>query len=392
VTPISFFSKQILLGNIIRSIAAGKHKIVFVIKGPIYCVMIANTSESFQQLEQQLDMVHSEVLSALTARAHDILRERAYLDLSNLLSGTTRFFDTLVKDMNSNPAFTLCSIHSLRIPRWVRNSVGQLLQSSRQGNIFYAMVIVNGLLLHLARPKKHILFPPDIQLLINYVTCIRKDPIISRTESFFTLICLPIFNSSGFLHLYISFLSKNVSILFLSPKAEDLPYMVYARNKISASCNMRHFGAALGPSTLISDNYTLVEELEEAAPQSDYTVTEVGIPDLLHFVFKSHAISQMTQPKFISPYNTKEQQRNLHRLFQEINAAVYMIEPTKPHKVYFRHSETETIVAWITAGFDLYACLTPLVTKMQAIKACNELLKWIKQEEEDLFIQNAPVW
>jgi len=62
------------------------------------------------------------------------------------------------------------------------------------------------------------------------------------------------------------------------------------------------------------------------------------------------------------------------------------------HKVYYHVSEKETIVAWVTAGFELYATFSPLESKAVAIRACNQLLKWIKAEENSLFILDSPVW
>lgn len=236
-------------------------------------------------------------------------------------------------------------------------------------------------------------FKIDILLLINHVKTFSSDTNFDALESHFTLICLPIFNSSGFLHLYISYISKNVCILLLSPKAEDLVHMENARKKIYATCYLKGIGATVGPmnTAMTGKTVTLIEELEKAA-ERNYTIDDVGIPDLYHFLFKSHSSSQVTQPKFVSPYNTKNSQKRLFRLFQEIHSSIYMLDSTKPHKVYFRHSETETLVAWITSAFELFTVLSPMVTKMQAIKACNDLLKWIKTQEEELFIQNSPVW
>ena len=49
----------------------------------------------------------------------------------------------------------------------------------------------------------------------------------------------------------------------------------------------------------------------------------------------------------------------------------------------FSHSQ-------VTAGFELYAVFGPLVTKLIAINAVNKLLKWIKKEEDRLFILSSP--
>lgn len=43
----------------------------------------------------------------------------------------------------------------------------------------------------------------------------------------------------------------------------------------------------------------------------------------------------------------------------------------------------------LTQGFELYAVFGPLVTKPVAIAAINKLLRWIKKEEEHLFILSS---
>jgi hypothetical protein len=81
----------------------------------------------------------------------------------------------------------------------------------------------------------------------------------------------------------------------------------------------------------------------------------------------------------------------LFALYGQVYGTVHLLE-SKPHKVYYHRSESEVVVAWLATGFDLYACFAPLVNKPDAIRGCNMLLKWIKQEESNLFINSTPVW
>jgi hypothetical protein len=91
----------------------------------------------------------------------------------------------------------------------------------------YALMIAKGQLVHLVRPKKHILFPPgsyfqtcvdfliDLHLLINFVNSSQG---FKNSDASLTPICLPLFNNSGFLHLYVSYLANDVCLLLLSSK------------------------------------------------------------------------------------------------------------------------------------------------------------------------------
>lgn len=40
----------------------------------------------------------------------------------------------------------------------------------------------------------------------------------------------------------------------------------------------------------------------------------------------------------------------------------------------------------VTSAFELYICYSPLGTKAGAISAVNKLMKWIRKEEDRLFI------
>lgn len=55
-------------------------------------------------------------------------------------------------------------------------------------------------------------------------------------------------------------------------------------------------------------------------------------------------------------------------------------------------SKLYVYISQVTLGFELYVTFEPLVTKPDAIEAVSKLLKWIKKEEERLFILNSPTF
>lgn len=57
---ISNFQKT---GDSLRSIVAGDHTLVFLLKGPIYLLCISRTTESIKQLTQQLTFIHGQILT-----------------------------------------------------------------------------------------------------------------------------------------------------------------------------------------------------------------------------------------------------------------------------------------------------------------------------------------
>jgi len=369
---ISFVGR---VNDTIKSIQAGKHKIVFVLIGPIYCVTVAESTESITQLATQLEYMYSQIISTLTFSWTDkILKEKPGFDLRNLLTGTDKYLNNLASNLNCGAPFLLNAVNCLRIPGQTRNTIGSVMHMGREGDLFYALLVARGQLVHLVRPKKHILYPPDLHLLINFIT---ESSGFRNSEAALTPICLPKFNNQGFLHLYVCYLDNDndICLLLISLKAEDFYLMSSCKDKIKAGL----------------ETQSCLSLIDKAVKQHNYSVSEVGIPDLLHFLYKTHGLSQMTQPQTGPPYHTKSQRKRLFRLYQQVHDNCYL-DKDKPHKVYYHRSESETIVAWITNAFDLYACFSPLVSKAEAIKGVNNLLKWINKEEHNLFITNATVW
>lgn len=56
-------------------------------------------------------------------------------------------------------------------------------------------------------------------------------------------------------------------------------------------------------------------------------------------------------------------------------------------------TEHEIQLAWVTSNYEFYATFEPLVEKKSLVIAqVNKLLKWIKKEEEKLFMTGMHVF
>lgn len=110
--------------------------------------------------------------------------------------------------------------------------MGRMLNYTIQG-LLYAMIVAKGQLVTLLRPRKHSLHPAgrviilrlgkcwiliqwryivDLHLLFNMLT---GSTTFDLAESW-TPLCLPKFNSKGFLHAYICYIAPDVSIVMIS--------------------------------------------------------------------------------------------------------------------------------------------------------------------------------
>jgi len=354
----------------IRYIVAGNHKVVFLVKGSIILVTVSQTHEPVSQLIQQLNYIHSQMLSILTGRVTQIYEKRAQFDLRTLLGSADRFLDNLISLMDHDLSFLLNSIHCLRLDINVRNTISNVIQLAETKDLLYAMVIAKYQLVNLIRPRKYILQPADLHLIMNFVN---SSTSFKNSESW-TPICLPKFNDQGYLHAYVYYLAEDICLLLISTQAESFYQLSGCKNSIVTGLN----------------KFKVLDQITKAIQANSYSVSEIGFPSLLHFVYKSNNACQCTAPRFEVPYIDRHDQKQLIRLYQRVHARVHRFK--SPHKVYYQVTETETVVGWVTSGFELYATFGPLEPKSSCIKGCNQILNWIKNEENNLFILNSPIW
>lgn len=355
----------------IRAVIAGDHTFVFVQKGVINLACVSRTGEPASQLAQQLNYMYSQILSILTGGVLKIFEKRAQFDLRSLLGGSERFLDRLMSWMDHDYSLTLNSIHCLRLNVQHRNLIGSILHSCRTSNLLYAILIARHQLVNLLRPRKHLLHPSDLHLVLNFVnTCTAF-----RTSETWTPICLPRFNDKGFLHAYVCYIATDICLVLISPKVEDFYQLSECRNSI-----VQRFKSG-GENNIFA-------VLEHALKEQFHSVGDIGAPGLLHFVYKSLGTSQIICPKMEPPYVGRKEQKRLFRVYQYVHKRASQ----SSNKVFMHSTGKELVLAWMTGGFKLYATFGPLVALPSAIRGCNTLLSWIKQEENSIFVLDSPVF
>jgi hypothetical protein len=358
-------------GDTIREIRAGKHLFVFLMKGPIYLVAVADTGETAAQLALQLTYVHAQILCILTSGVEKIFRSKAAFDLRNLLGGADVFIDSLLRRMDHDASFFLDAVHCLRLPPQTRSVIGNAIHSVQTPALLFGMLVANMRLVHFVRVKKYNLEPLDLHLIMNFVSSSSS----FRTSESWTPICLPKFNDRGFLHAHVCYLTKDICLVLFSTAADAFFQL--------ADCHKR-IQLALQAHGVFALMQRAVDQ------QLNYTVAETGISNLLHFVYKHAATAHFTSPSVGAPYFDRKERKRLFRLYQLVFSRVR--DQNAPHKVYYYTTERELVVGWVTSTFELYAVFSPLESKSNTIKACNELLRWIKKQEDSLFITNGPTW
>lgn len=359
--------------NTIRCIMAGNHKFVFLVRGHVILVAVAYTPESVTQLVLQLSYVYNQILSVLTyTQLARIMEQRRNYDLRRLLAGTEKFIDNLLNLMDHEPSFLLGSVRCLPLSSSVRETIGQSMLQARVKDLVFAILVVKNQLITLIRPKRYSLHPSDLHLIFNLVSASTS----FQTAESWTPICLPRFDNSGYLYAHISYLDDNCPACLLLLSTDRDAFFELAETRLKTVERLKR--------------YRCLEAINEAVAKKSYSTDQVGIPELYHFIYKSKSTAQYTSPELEAPYVEPEEQERLFGLYLYLHHRIH--SPARPLKILCHVGIREMLLGWVTSGFELYAAFSPLITKPDAIVAINKLLRWIKREEDRLFILSSQVF
>ncbi len=147
------------MGDKLNYLVAGKHKFVFLSKGPIILVTVARTQEPVSHYVNQLNYLYLQIVSILTSNFTQIFTKKPSYDLRTMMGGADRFLDSLSSLMDHDASFLLNAIRCLRLDSSIRSTLAGIIQTVYDPNLLYAVLIGKYQLVHLMRPKKYILQP-----------------------------------------------------------------------------------------------------------------------------------------------------------------------------------------------------------------------------------------
>lgn len=376
-------------GDAIRAIYAEDHKLVFLQQGPLLLVAVSRTPQSAAQLRGELLAVHAQIVSTLTrASVARIFAHKQNYDLRRLLAGSERTLDRLLDSVEQDPgALLLGAVRCVPLARPLRDALGTLLRRCTAPGLALSVLAVGGRLITAAQERNVLaecrLDPADLQLLLDWVGA----PAFAAGEAW-APVCLPRFNPDGFFYAYVARLdSMPVCLLLLGTNREAFHAMAACRRLVEDG--MHNLGAlrTLGEAASFSNG--------PAANAPAYSVQAVGAPGLRHFLYKPldipeqhRQLPQFTSPELEAPYSREEERQRLSDLYHRLHARLH--STSRPLRLIYHVAEKETLLAWVTSKFELYTCLSPLVTKAAAILVVTKLLRWVRKEEDRLFIRYPP--
>lgn len=366
--------------NIIRSVYSDEHTVVFMQRGPLVLVSVSSSRQSEQQLRNELLYVYNQIVSMLTqASINRIFEHKKNYDLRRLLAGSEKILDGLLNLVDSDPSLLLSAVHCLPLASSLRDSLSQILQKAITPNLVFSILIAKNQLLTIVQEKMVIddarLEPGDLHLLLNLIGASSA----FQAGEIWTPICLPSFNPDCYFYAYISYLDPpecTVCLVLLSTDKEAFYSVAECKRKIEEAMQTQN-------------------ALNSISKAHSYSVSQVGVSDLRHFMYKPfdvpdnhRQLTQFTSPEMEAPYGSEEEQMRLLDLYRDMHGRIH--STSRPLKLIYHVAERETLLAWVTSKFELYTCFSPLVTKTCAINAITKLLRWIKKEEDRLFIRYPP--
>ncbi|KAJ7644013.1 vacuolar fusion protein MON1 [Roridomyces roridus] len=390
-------------GDKIRCINAGSTRITFALRAPLYYACVSSWGEPESVARSHLDYLHLQIISIVTAaQLRRVFERRTNFDLRRLLNGSETFLTSLLSRLELDLAMSTSSLHCLRLEAVIRKRAAEaLLPQSKMKDILYVLLVARGRVITIVRPKKHSIHPADIHLLLN---TIHAPSILNSPASASWLpVCLPKFNPSGFVNAYISFPRKDDGLEAEQPD-EQIPQPRYTSHALDSGIGLVCISGGGDFETIRTWCDSVTERMESdgtldnianafRSGHTEYSVSELGIPGLRHFLYKSRAQVQITCPTFEDPYSNIDERRRLTTLYQILHDAIHAKSGQEATlKLQYIRSEKESVMGWITQPFELYITLSPRLPKSAAVGAANAVARWVKKEESRLFLRDAPVF
>ncbi|KAG4145576.1 hypothetical protein ERO13_D05G103100v2 [Gossypium hirsutum] len=390
-------------GDRVKLVKAGKHQMVFLVKGPIYLVCISCTEEPFESLKGQLELIYGQMILILTKSINRCFEKNPKFDMTPLLGGTDVVFSSLIHLFSWNPATFLHAYTCLPLAFATRQAAGAVLQDVADSGVLFAILMCKHKVISLVGAQKASLHPDDMLLLSNFVLSSES----FRTAESFSPICLPRYNPMAFLYAYVHFFDVNTYLMLLTTSSDAFYHLKDCRIRIEAVLlksnvlsevqrsmidgGMRVEDLPVGPlprsgSSPHLGQQTLTSESPER-PREPF-IGIGGPAGLWHFIYCSIYLDQYVSSEFSPPLNSLQQQKRLYRAYQRVYASMHD-KGIGPHKTQFRRDENYVLLCWVTQDFEFYAAFDPLADKALAIKTCNRVCQWVKDVENEIFLQGA---
>ncbi|KFY40697.1 hypothetical protein V495_05299 [Pseudogymnoascus sp. VKM F-4514 (FW-929)] len=392
-TIISFYEES---NDPLQSFTAGDTKFVVSAQGPLYFVAISSLGESEAQLRIQLDALYMQILSTLTLpRLTQIFTNRPSTDLRRPLEGTDVLLSSLADTFTKGSASTLLSaLECLKIRKSQRQVINNTLLKTRTNNLLYGLIVAGGRLVSVVRPKRHSLHPSDLQLIFNML--FEAKSIRSGGGENWIPLCLPGFNNTGYVYMYVSFLESDSSDSPQTPESnpassssrDDAVAVLLISTDKESFYELKQMRDAVVAQLQKNGSLEIIKKAVRAGRPS--TTDIVPGTQLRHFLYKSRANVQFTTSSYAPHFNSLISHRRLLSLYQTLHASSHA--RTAHTKVLHCVSKSSIALVWATPQFEFYCVAGPNCARGALLQGASRVVQWVRREEERLFIIGGAVF
>lgn len=156
-----------------------------------------------------LDYLYLQILSTVSlSQLQSIFSKRSNFDLRRLLEGTDGVMNSLISRLQWDFEGLTGTLKVLTLNEDLRSDCATALKPlAKHQDVLYALLLHHSTIVTLLRPKSHSIHPSDLHILLNTISS-SKSLRAPNSESWLP-ICLPRFNSKGFVYAYISFFESD---------------------------------------------------------------------------------------------------------------------------------------------------------------------------------------
>lgn len=370
--------------DVLRSFRAQTFQATVIVKGPVYLVSFSRRGESDDVLRSQLEFLYDVVVSSVTSTSMKRLFERgSNFDLRRLLSGTEIFMNRVCDNLDAGSlrlGVLLNSLAIFRLRYTLRKKINDILAAKRpkSGFLLYGLIAIDKKLVSIIRPKAHSLYPSDLRLLFEAVYTRG----FQEGQDFWFPLCLPKFNDTGFLHVFVSFIASGTAVILLSTDKDAFFELQEMKVELLRKLEKERL------------NRDLVK-----ARHTQITLGDLGIADVVdHFTFKSKSRLQYLAPdsygvldfKFLMHLYASMQATSSLRHKYRISQFTHKMSNADGQEV-----DAEIVgLSWVTQSFELIVVGKPSLSSTQEripklIGAANVIHQFVKREESRLWVDDG---
>ncbi|CCH46875.1 Vacuolar fusion protein mon1 [Wickerhamomyces ciferrii] len=367
-------SSFLVSGSSLKSFVTESTRFTFLNQSPIILLAISKIGESESELMNQLDLLYSFLLSALSKphimrsfenkEGFDLRKHLGRADLSGLNLLTKEIIDF-------NPGLLVGALQSIKLKKSIRDKSRSIMLNKRSKNVLYGMLVApGGKLINVLRPKSHTLHTTDLQILFSIVFNQAKNH--SEDEELWLPICFSKFNPNGFLYAFVKFVDQVALIL------------------ISADRNC-FFELSETSKKIIEDfkKHQIMKQINESLHHGLSTI-DIPAPLIYHFIYKSKKHLQYVMP---TSTNVTTLQRYYLRLYSSIDRdAKISVSFIKWDNEGKDSNSSIAGLGWVSPNYEVYL-ITGSITKREVlVNSAKSIVNWCKRYQERLFVCEGAVF